>query len=90
MNTAKLIVELSRRLSLPKTIIGELLGNTVAIVTQQLTENNLVSIQHFGTLEVKKKEERINVHPATGKRTLIPPKLTVSYKPAPSLKEKIK
>ncbi len=90
MNTSTLIVELSHRLEIPKTKIGELLEGTVSIITQQLNENNTVAIQHFGTFEIKKKEERVNVHPISGKRTLIPPKLTVNYKPSPSLKEKIR
>ena len=90
MNASKLTVELSRRLDIPKVKTEELLENVVSIINQQLNENNIVTILHFGTLELKKKGERINVHPATGKRTLIPPKLTVNYKPALSLKGKIK
>jgi DNA-binding protein HU-beta len=40
-------------------------------------------------LEVKKREERISVHPATQVRTLIPPKLVVNFKQSNALKDKI-
>ena len=40
-------------------------------------------------LEVKKREERISVHPATQVRTLIPPKLVVNFKQSNTLKDKI-
>ena len=90
MNTSQLIVELAQRLDIPKVKTEELLSGVVSIINQQLNENNSIAIQHFGTLEIKKKGERVNVHPVTGKRTLIPPKLTVSYKPSLSLKGKIK
>ena len=90
MNTSQLISELSQRLDIPKVKTEELLEGVVSIIAQQLNENNIIAIQHFGTLELKKKGERVNVHPVTGKRTLIPPKLTVNYKPSLSLKGKIK
>lgn len=59
-------------------------------MTRQLEEGNSVVIQGFGSFEVKKKAERISVNPATQIRMLIPPKLTLAYKPHPNLKEKFK
>ena len=90
MNTSQLIVELSQRVNIPKVKTEELLEDVVSVMIQQLNENNMIVIHNFGTLELKKKGERVNVHPVTGKRTLIPPKLTVSYRPSLSLKGKIK
>lgn len=59
-------------------------------IVQQLEEGNVVYIQNFGTLEVKKKAERISVNPTTKQRMLIPPKLALTYKPHNQLKEKFK
>ena len=59
-------------------------------MSQELQDGNSVSIQGFGTFDVKKKMERISVNPVTHQRMLIPPKLVLSYKPSVSLKEKFK
>lgn len=49
-----------------------------------------VGVTGFGTFEVKKKMERIIVHPSSGKRMLVPPKLVLNFKPTAMVKDKIK
>lgn len=49
-----------------------------------------VSISGFGTFEVKKKMERVIIHPATGKKMLVPPKLVLSFRPTPIVKHNVK
>ena len=53
-------------------------------------EGNAVQLPNFGVFEVKKKLERIIVNPSTGQRMLVPPKLTLAFKPTTQTKEKIK
>jgi len=59
-------------------------------MTEQWQEGNMIAVQGFGTLEVKKKAERISVNPTTKQRMLVPPKLVLAYKPSTLLKEKYK
>jgi len=59
-------------------------------MTQELQEGNVVTIQGFGTFEVKKKAERITVNPTTKQRMLVPPKLVLTYRPSAQLKDKFK
>lgn len=59
-------------------------------MTRQLEEENVISVQGFGTFEVKKKAERIAVSPTTKQRMLVPPKLVLAYKPSTLLKDKFK
>jgi DNA-binding protein HU-beta len=68
----------------------KLSDRTCSIISEMLSEGNMVSIQGFGTFGVKKREERVSVIPSTGKRLLIPPKLVPVFRPGPLLKEKIK
>ncbi len=68
----------------------EKLSKLIHIITEQLQESNNVVINNFGTFEVKKKNERVSVNPITKKRLLIPPKLVMNFKPAPSVKDKLK
>ncbi|MCL1934656.1 MAG: HU family DNA-binding protein [Candidatus Azobacteroides sp.] len=90
MNYSELQTALAQRLQLSKTEVGKRLDETTAIITAELVKNNVVSMMNFGTLEVKKRQERISIHPNTGKKLLVPPKLIVKYKASVSLNKKIK
>ncbi|HET9570110.1 MAG TPA: HU family DNA-binding protein [Bacteroidales bacterium] len=69
---------------------SELLDLTSALIAKILADGDSMSIQGFGTFEVKKKEERISVNPSTGSRWIIPPKYVASFKAGTTMKEKIK
>ena len=66
------------------------MSSLLSDMTQELQEGNVVTIQGFGTFEVKKKAERISINPASKQRMLVPPKLVLSYKPSNTLKDKFK
>jgi Bacterial nucleoid DNA-binding protein len=90
MNSADLTKQLSKRLKMSKIEVERRLDTLTSILTEELQRGNIVSILNFGNLEVKKRNERVNVHPASGKKILIPPKLVVKFKPAISLNKKVK
>ena len=90
MNTSEFINELRKKVDLSKAETSRLLDETVAVITEQLQQSNTITIQNLGSLEVKKRAERISVNPVSGKRLLIPPKLVIGYKVSPTLKEKLK
>ena len=90
MNHSELVMALAQQLQLSKTEAGRRLDETIAIITAELVKNNVVSIMNFGTLEVKKRQERLSVQPNTGKRLLVPPKMVVKYKVSVSLNKKLK
>jgi len=90
MNYSELIAALSQRLQLSKTEVGKRMDDTITIITEELTKDKVVSIMNFGTLEVKKKLERIATNPNTGSKLLIPPKLVVKYKPSVTFNKKLK
>ena len=58
-------------------------------MANMLDEGASLNIQGFGTYEVKKKKERIIVHPTTKQRQLVPPKLVIAFKPSQTLKDKV-
>ncbi len=59
-------------------------------MSEQLQNNNQISLQGFGSFEVKKKTERISVNPTNKQRMLVPPKLVLTYRPSNLLKDKFK
>ncbi len=90
MKHKDLITNLQQQTDLREEQVNELLQTTIDTMVELLTENKTISIQGFGTLEVRKKNERISVHPGTGVRMLVPPKLALNFKQSPALKEKLK
>ena len=90
MNNKEFTSELSRRLGYTTKDTSELIVTVLSEMTQQLQEGNVVTIQGFGSFEVKKKAERISMNPTTKQRMLIPPKLVLAYRPSGLLKDKFK
>lgn len=90
MNNKEFTTELSQRLGYTLKDTSELVSSLLSGIVRQLEEGNAVSIQGFGTFEVKKREERISVNPTTKQRLLVPPKLVLTYKPSAALKDKFK
>ena len=90
MNNKEFTSELSRRLGYTLKDTSELVTSLLSDMTRQLEEGNTISIQGFGTFEVKKKAERISVNPANGKRYLVPPKLVPVFKPGTTVKNRLK
>lgn len=88
MNNKEFIAELSRQTNQPVGATTKLVGDVLRIFEEHFLQNDTINISSFGTLEVKKKMERISVNPTTGKRYLIPPKLVLAFKQSNILKEK--
>jgi nucleoid DNA-binding protein len=90
MNHAELITALSQKLRLSKTEVSKRMDDTAALITSELLKNNSITFGNLGTMEIKKRNERISFNPVSGKRMLIPPKLIVKFKTSGSLKDKLK
>ena len=88
MNNKDFIAELSKKTNQTVGATTKMVDDTLRILEEHFTQGNPVNISSFGTLEVKKKMERISVNPTTGKRYLIPPKLVLSFQQSNILKEK--
>jgi DNA-binding protein HU-beta len=90
MNNKEFISDLTSRTQYSNREVSSLVSATVSAIISELTEENTVSIQGFGTFEVKKKLERVLFNPITKQRMLVPPKMAVSFKPNTSLKDRVK
>jgi DNA-binding protein HU-beta len=88
MTNKELIAELSDRLGWTQVKVSEILAQAVDQINADLANNSLITIQNFGTFQTKKKAERISVNPLTKQRFLVPPKISVQFKPSSVLKEK--
>ncbi len=90
MNNQDYISELAKRLKSTDKDTAMMVRKVVSVMTEQLQDGKVIAVHGFGTLEVKKKMERISVNPVSKKRILVPPKLVLAFKPSNVLKNKIK
>ena len=90
MNNKEFIADLANRTKLGSREVASLVDATVSAIISELKEENTIAVPGFGSLEVKKKLERVLVNPTTKQRMLIPPKMVVNFKPNTNLKLRIK
>ena len=89
MNHNELIAAISKKAAIDTQQAEDLLDCIIGIFSDSLVEGNSVGIQGFGIFETRQKNERLSVHPKTGVRSMIPPKLVLNFKQSSTLKEKI-
>lgn len=90
METKKIIDLISSRTGLAKDDTSQLLEHFTKVIADTLESGDIISLPSVGSLESKLRPERYAMHPSTGKKILVPPKLTVVFKPSNILKQKIR
>ena len=60
------------------------------VIAETVAEEDCVAVASFGTFEPKKKLEKVALHPSTGKKMLVPPRLTLGFSPSALLKSEVK
>ncbi|MCH5223854.1 MAG: HU family DNA-binding protein [Muribaculaceae bacterium] len=89
MDNKTFIEELSRRLDLSRETVGTLIENFSETLGKRASEMEGLAVPNFGVFEPRMRQERIALHPASGKRLLVPPRISLSFKCSPALKLKI-
>ncbi len=90
MNNKEFVGNIAKEMNLAPKDVQRLTDAFIAELGERLDDTRPLSVQGFGTFEVKKKLERVIVNPGTKQRMLVPPKLALTFRPGPSLKEKLK
>jgi len=90
MDNKKLIDTVAANLGRSREDVSKLLEAFANVLTARCCDLDSVQVPGFGTFEPKKRDERVMVHPSTGRRMLVPPKVTVGFKVSNVLKTKLK
>lgn len=90
MDTKKFTSTLAGRLGRKPEDIDAVIKTLGELISGQVVEGNTVSIPAFGSFEPKMRAERETVHPASGRKILVPPKLSLVFKPSALLKQKVR
>ena len=90
MKTKELIQQIATKTSKSKSHTEDLLNATVAVLQKHLLDGKSVQLQNFGSMEMKRKNARVVIHPQTKERTMIPEKLQLIFKPNQQIKDQLK
>ncbi len=90
MDNKTLVDTLSKNLDISRETVLSLIDGMAVVVGECGAALDSVTFPTFGTFEPKKRTERVAVHPASGKRLLVPPKIVMSFRPSPLLKQRVR
>ena len=90
MDNKKLVETVAANLGRSTDDVSKLLEAFAGVLRSRCGEMDSVIVPGFGTFEPKKRNERVMVHPSTGRRMLVPPKIVVGFKVSNVLKTKLK
>lgn len=90
MNKAKLVENMAKITKLPKSTCKDCLEGFITSVGNALKQNKSVVLTGFGTFTVMKRQSRVGINPATGKKMQIPAKKVPKFKAGKALKDIVK
>lgn len=90
MDNRTFIDLLAVRTGMDKEKLSTLTAHLGSVISEAMVQEDSIMVPAFGTFEPKKKAERIVVHPLTGKKILVPPKLSVNFRPSSGMKQRLK
>lgn len=81
---------LSQRVNAGREETSEMVASLCQVLVDNALAGDTVTFPGFGNFEPKKRDERIAIQPSSGKRMLIPPKITLTFRPSTLLKQKVR
>jgi len=90
MNNKEFIAELSSSMGMNVKDTQKMMSDFIEELSCRFDESKDVALHGFGVFELKNRKERIIMNPSTGKKMLVPPKFSLSFKLSGTLKNKIK
>ena len=90
MDNKRLVETVAKNLGRSTDDVNKLIDAFVGILRTRCGEMDSVVVPGFGTFEPKKRNERVMVHPSSGRRMLVPPKVVMGFKVSNVLKAKLK
>ena len=89
MDNKKLVSTVATKLGRTNEDVSKLLDALAGVMRTRCGEMDTIVVPSFGTFEPKKRNERVMIHPSTGRRILVPPKIVLGFKVSKVLKTKL-
>lgn len=90
MDSKTLTDTLAGKLGLSTEDVSLLTDTFTGIVRDTVSQGDTLSLPGFGSFEPRFRAERISVQPSTGCRLLIPPRVTLAFRPSASLRRRMR
>lgn len=90
MDSKFLIETIAAKLGRSTEDVDKLLDAFAGVLGSRCGDMDTVAIPGFGSFEPRKRDERVMVHPSSGRRMLVPPKVVLGFKVSNVLKSKLK
>ncbi|MDR1678846.1 MAG: HU family DNA-binding protein [Prevotellaceae bacterium] len=90
MNNKEFQNALTVKTGLKASEVDNLLHATLETLLEQIKAEKTVSMQGFGSFELRRKAEREMVNPMTKVRTVVPAKFVLAFQTSSVYKEKLK
>lgn len=90
MDNKSFIESLAEKSGLDKEKVSKTIEDMCEIIAETIMEEDCVVIPAFGCFEPKKKMERVVVHPSSGKKLMVPPRLSIGFKPSSLLRSNVR
>ena len=90
MDNKTLVARVAEKMGKSKTDVTRLMEALAGAVAAHCAEMDTVALPGFGSFVPVKHDEEIRVNPDTGRRTLYPPRLELTFQPSNILKNKLK
>lgn len=90
MDSKALIDTLAVKLGLSTEEVSLISDTFTGIVRDTVSQGDTLSLPGFGSFEPRLRAERISVQPSTGCRLLIPPRVTLAFRPSASLRRRMR
>ena len=89
MNKSELIAQVAEKTGLTKRAAGESVEAVLSTIEEALKRGEKVTLVGFGTFEVRNRDARKGVNPATGETIEIPESKVPAFKAGKALKEAV-
>lgn len=89
MNKAELIEAVAKKTDVSKTVVKDVMEATFTEIAKSLKKEKRHQVPGFGTFSVKARKARTGRNPKTGETMKIKASKTVSFKPAPTVKDSL-
>ena len=90
MKTRDFIKALAKKLDISHKEAESLLEHTSAVIRDIVVEEKKLTITRLGSFQLKKTASKTSYIPALNKKALVPPKSSIHFQPADTLKDKLK
>ncbi len=89
MDNKTLVNQLAKKMGRSSSDINAFIEGLAAVIKERCGELDTIAIPGFGNFEPVKEDEQITTDLVTGKRILMPPAITLHFRPSALLRKRL-